>query len=305
MTTTKFKGLIAAPISPMKKNGEIDLARIRDLVNLYHKNEVKGAFICGTTGEGSSLNIEEIKAYAEEWKRVGEGLIKILCVGGDNVQEMQELAAYAGEIELDGISMLSPYYFKPKSEEDLLELCKEVSVAAQSVPFYYYHIPTLSGGYFSMRKFLGLAKDALPDLKGIKFTYNDLYDFFRCRAFENGKYDMFWGTDEVLLSALVAGANGAVGSTYNYAAPLYNQIIKEFEEGNLEEARMLQDKAVKMVELLIEFGGTGATKAFMKIIGLDCGEYRMPVSNPGLHEIKELESKLKNIGFFDFCSTTV
>jgi len=303
MNSSFFFSLIAAPISPMKSNGKINLGRVEDLVKLYQKNGVKGAFICGTTGEGSSLNVDEVKAYAQEWKRVGEDLKIILCVGGDNVQEMQELAAYGGELGLDGISMLSPYYFKPKSEEDLLGLCKEVSAAAPTVPFYYYHIPTLSGGYFSMRKFLGLAKDSIPDLKGIKFTYNDLYDFYRCRAFENGRYEMFWGTDEVLLSALVAGANGAVGSTYNYAAPLYNQIIEAFLEGNWQKARKLQDKAVEMVELLIAYGGTGATKAFMKIIGLDCGEYRAPIANPSLADIKELESKLKEIGFFDFCST--
>ncbi|MEM8888551.1 MAG: dihydrodipicolinate synthase family protein [Bacteroidota bacterium] len=302
MNTSDFYGLIAAPISPMKSNGDIDLGRIQDLVKLYLKNGVKGAFICGTTGEGSSLRVDEVKAYAEEWKRVGGDLRLILCVGGDNVQEMQELAAYGGELKLDGISMLSPYYFKPKSEEDLLGLCQEVSAAAPGVPFYYYHIPTLSGGYFSIRKFLGLAKEELPDLRGIKYTFHDLYDFYRCRAFENGKYEMFWGTDEVLLSALVAGANGAVGSTYNYAAPLYNQIIKAFQEGDWEKALKLQDKAVEMVELLIAYGGTGATKAFMKIIGLDCGEYRAPIVNPSAAEIKELENKLKRIGFFDFCS---
>lgn len=303
MTASNFKGLIAAPISPMKQNGKIDLARIEDLVKLYRKNGVQGAFICGTTGECSSLRIEEVKDYAKEWKRVGEGITQILCVGGDNMQEMQELAAYGAELQVDGISMLSPYYFKPKSEEDLLRLCQEVSGAAPGIPFYYYHIPVLSGAYFSMRKFIGLAQVTLPELTGIKFTFNDLYDFYRCRAFEGGKYEMFWGTDEVLLSALAAGANGAVGSTYNYAAPLYNQIIKAFQEGNWEEARRLQDKAVEMVELLIAYGGTGATKAFMKIIGLDCGEYRSPVSNPGAKEIKELEGKLKQIGFFDFCST--
>lgn len=303
MTATNFKGLIAAPISPMKKNGEIDLERVEDLVKLYRKNGVNGAFICGTTGECSSLRIDEVKDYAKEWKRVGEGITQILCVGGDNIQEMQELAAYGAELEMDGISMLSPYYFKPKSEEDLLRLCQEVSGAAPGIPFYYYHIPVLSGTYFSMRKFIGLAQETLPELKGIKFTFNDLYDFYRCRAFEEGKYEMFWGTDEVLLSALAAGANGAVGSTYNYAAPLYNQIIKAFQNGNLEEARSLQDKAVQMVELLIAYGGTGATKAFMKIIGLDCGEYRAPVSNPSSKEVKELEVQLKKIGFFDFCST--
>lgn len=302
MLASNFKGLIVAPVTPLDSNGNLKLSRIEELVKLYRKNGVKGAFICGTTGEGSSLRLEEIKEVAAEWKRVGEGLEKILFLGGDNLAEMQLLAAYAKELELEGISICSPYYFKPASEEDLIGICQKVVREASDIPFYFYHIPVLSRGFFNMRRFLELADHSLPELKGLKFTNNDLYDFYRCRAFQENKYELFWGTDEVLLSSLIAGANGAVGSTYNYAAPLYNQIIDAYKSGELELARSLQDKAVEMVNLLITYGGTGATKAFMKIIGLDCGEYRAPVSNPNANEIKALEKALKGIGFFDFCS---
>ncbi|OED34858.1 dihydrodipicolinate synthetase [Flavobacteriaceae bacterium (ex Bugula neritina AB1)] len=302
MIAQNFLGLIAAPITPMYKNGDVNYDRIQDLVQLYEKNGVSGAFVCGTTGEGTSLQLEEIKEIASAWARAGGNLKKILSVGGTCLRDMKALAAHAQTIGFEGVSMLCPFYFKPKSEEELLELVKEVSAEAPALDFYYYHIPVLSGAYFSMRKFLELADPQIPNLRGLKFTHNDLYDFYRARAFKKGKFNMLWGSDEVLLSGLVSGANGAVGSTYNYAAPLYKKVIDAFNKGEIEEARHWQDKSVEMVKLLIQYGGTGATKAFMKIIGLDCGNYRLPVLSPSAAEISELESELKKIGFFDYCS---
>lgn len=302
MIAQNFVGLIAAPITPMHKDGEVNYDRIGDLALLYEKNGVSGAFICGTTGEGTSLRLSEIKVCASAWKQAGGNLKKILSVGGTCMADMKELAAHAQDLGFDGVSMLSPFYFKPKSVEELLELAKEVAGAAPQLDFYYYHIPVLSGAFFSMRKFLELADAHIPNLRGLKFTHSDMYDFYRARAYKKGKYNMLWGSDEVLLSALAGGANGAVGSTYNYAAPLYKKVIDAFNKGEIEEARHWQDKSVEMVKLLIQYGGTGATKAFMKIIGLDCGEYRLPVLSPSSAEISELEGELKKIGFFDYCS---
>lgn len=302
MIAQNFLGLIAAPITPMDKDGEINYDRVQDLASLYEKNGVNGAFICGTTGEGTSLRQEEIKEVANAWKEVGGNLKKILCVGGTCLADMKELSAHAQSLGFDGVSMLSPFYFKPKSEEELLELTKEVAGAAPQLDFYYYHIPSMSGAYFSMRKFLEIADAQIPNLRGLKFTHSDLYDFYRCRAYKGGKFNLLWGSDEVLLSALVAGANGAVGSTYNYAAPLYRKVIDAYNKGEMEEARHWQDKSIEMVKLLIQYGGTGATKAFMKIIGLDCGNYRAPVHSPSPAEVSELERKLKEIGFFEYCS---
>ncbi len=73
------------------------------------------------------------------------------------------------------------------------------------------------------------------------------------------------------------GVQGAVGSTYNYAAPLYLQLIKAFDEGDLSLARKLQQMAIDMIRLLGKYGGIATGKAFMKYVGMDCGEFRLPI----------------------------
>lgn len=299
----KLKGLIAAPFTPMDDKGELVLERIDTLARLYEKNGVAGAFICGSTGEGVSLTYEEKKQVMARWgKAKGDRVKTLFMLGGTCLKEMQHLALHARDCGMDGISILCPYYFKPASVAHLVSFCKQVADMVPGLPFYYYHIPSLTGGHFSMASFLALADEQIPSLAGIKFTALDIMDFHRCRMFKDGKYDLLWGVDEALLSGLAAGAEGAVGSTYNYAAPLYNKIFEAFQRKDLVEAEHLQRSSVRMVELLVKYGGTGAGKAFMKLIGLDCGWFRPPVSSPSAEEVQALKRDLEEIGFFDFCS---
>ena len=90
---------------------------------------------------------------------------------------------------------------------------------------------------------------------------------------------MLWGRDECMLSALVLGCRGAVGSTYNYAAPLYHALIDAFNSGDLVLARQLQQKSIDMIALLGKYGGIATGKAFMRYVGMECGEFRLPVKN--------------------------
>ena len=153
-----------------------------------------------------------------------------------------------------------------------------------------------------MLKFLELADMSIPNLAGIKYTHANIMEYHACRRFKDGKYSILWGTDEALLSGLVIGVEGAVGSTYNYAAPLYNELISAFRSGDLKKAERLQFKSVKMVQLLQKYGGIGAGKAFMKIIGVDCGWFRPPVHSPTESVVTALNADLEEMGFFDFCS---
>src|SRR5699024_11871151 len=111
---------------------------------------------------------------------------------------------------------------------------------------------------------------------------------------------ILWGTDEYLLGALAMGAKAGVGSTYNYAAPVYHQLIRHYEAGNMEEARKWQSVSIGIVEILRKYGGMAAGKYFMKYIGLDCGEFRAPVN--GKKDQLQLEADLERIDFARYAS---
>lgn len=278
----KIEGLIAAPFVTLNKSGEVNYDQIPAYYNLLNKNGIAGAFINGSTGEGVSLSQKEKAKITKTWaaqKQKNDELKIINLVGGTSFVECIDAALLSAEVGVDAIAILAPYYFKPASAAPLAEFCAKIAEAVPQMPVYFYHIPVLTGCYVSMFDFLKAAAPIIPNLAGIKYTQEDFMDFQTCLNFENGKYDMLWGRDENLLSALVLGARGGVGSTYNYAAPLYFRLIEAFDKGDLQFAQKLQQMSIDMIRLLGKYGGIATGKAFMKYIGFDCGEFRLPIKN--------------------------
>ncbi|WP_372653029.1 dihydrodipicolinate synthase family protein [Draconibacterium sp.] len=301
---TKIEGLIAAPFSTQDKQGNILYDRIPLYHDLLEKNEVSGAFINGSTGEGVSLTQKERMKIAEYWALAAkQSKLKIInLVGGTSYAECIENARHSEEIGMDAIALLAPYYFKPANAKALVEFCAKVAEAVPQMPVYFYHIPVLTGCNISMYDFLKVASTAIPNLAGIKYTHEDFMDFQSCINFENGKYDMLWGRDENLLSALILGARGGVGSTFNYAAPLYYQLIDAFDNGYFEMARKLQQQSIDMIRLLGKYGGIATGKAYMRYIGFECGEFRLPVKNMSNEAYQEFEKDVQGLQMQDLFS---
>jgi len=278
----EFTGLIAAPFTPMHKDGSLNTNLIPKYYEILERNGAGGAFINGSTGEGASLTMKEKIIQVEIWSscfRKKESVRIINLVGGTCYQECIELAIASKESGVSAIAIVAPYYFKPSDAEILADFCARVGESVPDLPIYFYHIPSLTGVNLPMINLLKNISAKLPNFAGIKFTNEDFMDYQSCLDFENGKYDMLWGRDECLLSALILGAKGFVGSTYNYAAPLYHKLISAFNNNELEEARIMQQKSINMIALLDKFGGIATGKAYMKYIGLDCGKFRLPVRN--------------------------
>lgn len=305
MKIEHLSGLIAAPFTPMHKDGSLHLAVVSNYYELLKTNGVKGAFICGSTGEGVSLTLKEKKQVAEAWAEAVKedpDFKVITLVGGTCVADCIELADHAQATGLFAVAMMAPFYFKPANLDALAETCIAVASSTPGLPFYYYHIPVLTGVNFPMIELLRKLDDRLPNLAGIKYTHEDMMDFLSCLHFSNGKYDMLWGRDETLLSALAIGATGGVGSTYNYAAPLYLELMEDFKNGDLAAARKKQQTSIDMIALLGKYGGIATGKAFMKLVGLDCGEFRLPVKNVTPSQFELLRKDTARINFERFCT---
>jgi N-acetylneuraminate lyase len=296
-------GLIAATHTPMNNDGSINYNMIDKQADSLMANGVNGAFICGTNGEGLLLTIEERMKIAERWMGVaGDDLNIIVHVGHNCLSDCQTLASHAQKIGAKAIAAVGPSYFKPSNADNLVNFCAMIAVSAPLLPFYYYHIPFMSGINIPAIEFLRKGKERIPTLTGIKFTHDNLMDLSLCLAFDNSRYDILFGKDEILLSAMVLGSKGAVGSTYNFAAPLYHIIMTAYQAGELETACAEQYRAVEMISILLKFGGIVAGKAIMKMIGIDCGPVRPPLCNISKEQYDQLYAELSEAGFFTYCS---
>jgi len=275
----KLVGLVVPPFTPMHADGKIDLDRIADLARLYAGYEISGLFVCGSTGESFSLTVAERIQIVERWSEKIDHQMKLMVhVGHNCLESAKTLAQHAMQIGADSISACSPSFFKPATLDELIDFMVEVTGAAPNLPFYYYHIPSVTGVHFPMRLFLEKAAPRIPSLCGIKYTSENLYDLGECLTFQNGRFDLLFGCDEMLLGGLAIGVNGAIGTFYNFTSPLFSAMMHAFAGGQLAEAQRLQGVARKIVELYFRYGGTlGVAKEMMKLTGIDCGPVRLPL----------------------------
>lgn len=275
----ELTGLVAAPHTPMNADGSVNFGAIGKQAERLVVDGVAGAFICGSTGEGQSLSSEERRRVAEQWREaIGTGPLRLIVHAGHNsLEEAKLLAGHARRIGADAVSLMAPSYFKPTTVEDLLDFCAPVAVECAELPFYFYDIPSMTGVSLSMLEFLQKGGSRIPNLAGLKFTSTNFTSLQECLNFEGGRFTILFGCDEMLLAALALGVRGAVGSTYNYCAPLYRKLIAAQAVGDAETARRLQLKSVRLVKVLSSYGLMAAGKAAMNLVGVDCGPVRPPL----------------------------
>ena len=293
----ELTGLVAATLTPIRANGSVDLEPIPRIVDHLQQTGVSGIYICGSTGEGISLTSEERRAVSEAYVAAAKGRLQtVVQVGHNSMREAQALASHAAEIGADAISATAPSYFKIGSIETLVDCMAEIAAGAPETPFYYYHIPALTGASLDMVKFLPAADAKIGNLVGMKYTTPEADQFQACINLQDGRFDVLWGRDEMLLSALAVGTRGAIGSTYNIAAPLYRRIIDAFQAGDLAEAQRLQLLAVEAIRVLLAYPFLAVLKWL-----LGCGVCRMPQGNLTEEQTAAVKTELETLGFFDWC----
>lgn len=296
----RLEGLIAAPFTPMTADGALNTSAIKPYADLLVATGVHGVFICGTTGESASLTTAERKTIAEAWVAAAAGRLRVIVHVGSNCSaEAIELAQHAERCGANAIGAMAPYFFKPQTVEELVAWFTPIA-NSNSLPFYYYNMPAMSGVSVSVASFLEQGSKVMPTLSGVKFTHNNLMEMSQCLMLDNGRFEVLHGYDEILLCGLSLGATAAVGSTYNYAGKVYNQLLEAFRAGDIAAAAKLQQYSVKIVEVIIKHGGgVRGGKAIMKFMGIDCGSCRLPITPFTDAEYTQLKAELDAIDFFN------
>lgn len=295
-------GLVAATHTPFLADGSLNLDIIEKQAEHLLKNRVHYAFIGGTTGESASLTLEERKALAIRWLEVTQGtaLKVIVHVGSNSLHDAAELARQASQLKAHAISALAPNYFKPANAIALAESMAFIAKTAPDLPFYYYEIPSMTGINILPSDFLNEAANRIPNLAGLKYTSNNLMDYQLCLQCHDSRYDIPFGFDEMLLAALGLGAKGTVGSSFNFAAPIYHRVIKAFQSNDLTLASEHQLRSVLLIQMLVKHGYMASAKAVMTMLGVDVGPPRLPFLPLAPESQKTLRQGLEQLGFFDW-----
>ncbi|NXW62158.1 NPL lyase, partial [Eurystomus gularis] len=290
----KLQGLVAAAITPMTPDGQINLSVIRQYVDyLVSEQNVKNVFVNGTTGEGLSLSIQERKQLAEEWVHQGKDKLDhvIIHVGALSLPESQELARHAAAIGASAIAVIAPFFFKPTNKDELIAFLQKVASEAPKVSFYYYHIPPLTGVKIRVEELLDGIKERIPTFQGVKFSDTDLLDLAQCiKKNEREQFEFLYGVDEFCFGFFF-------GSTYNYLGRKTNLMLQAFAKPDLALARKYQFLTGEFLNFVIKLGfGVAQTKAVMTFVsGIPMGPPRLPLVDASEDFIVKAKAKLDSI----------
>jgi len=295
----RLSGVLPATYTPLGRDGRVDFDAIPPFVERLLADGATGLYVCGSTGEGVSLSSHERREVAAAFVQATGGRVPVIVhVGHDSLAEAADLAGHAAEIGATATSAMPPCYFPIRDAAMAVECAAAVAAAAPTLPFYYYHIPAMTGVAIDVVELLKQAGERIPNFAGVKYTAHTLHEFAECAAFDGGRFEMLSGYDEMLLPALAVGARAAIGSTFNAAAPLYRRLMAAFAAGDLAAARTEQLRAVAMIRVLMRFPFHPAMKAVLAMIGPSCGACRPPLPPLTPAEETRLRDALEAIGFF-------
>jgi N-acetylneuraminate lyase len=301
MEMKKYKGLVAAAFTPMHHDLSIAPEKIADVVKYSIRQKFAGLFVVGSTGEFSSLTTEERKIITAEYINAADGNIPIIAhIGSCSVHESILLAEHAVASGADAVCAIAPFYFRPATVRELVNVLKEIGKSCAPTPLFYYHAPACTMVDLPMSDFLKTAIAEIPNFAGIKYTNENLTEYQRCVDI-SAKHQILFGKDEMLLGALAMGATAGIGTTFNFIPKVYNEIIKSFEANDMARAREWQAHSQALVALLVKYGFS-SLKYLMKLAGVDVGPVRLPFPNMSSMEKAAMQYELEKAGLLKYIS---
>jgi N-acetylneuraminate lyase len=269
---------------------------LRKLVDHFVVRKLDGLYLCGSTGEGVFMSVEERELVTETvMSHVKDQMPVIVHVGSTSTLDAARLARHARDLGAAGIStILPPVTFDPRS---VVAHFEAIAAAVPELPF----LPYVFGG---ARDAVSLMRDLLhiPNLAGTKYYGPNMYELSHLIALRNHDWTVMAGMDEQCLFAAMFGAHGSIGSTANVMPGVYQQIYQCYQTGDLMRGLELQKRANQVIDILISFGFTGAFKETLRYLGFDCGKPRLPNLALPEAQCKELQDKLEAVGFAELAA---
>jgi N-acetylneuraminate lyase len=300
-TDNRGMSLITAVFTPFDSGGNLALEVVERQADVVAAWGSPAVFVAGTAGEGASLTMAERMALAERWCEVTTGRLDVIVhVGHTSLGEARTLAAHAESIGARAIAAVAPYFHKPADASALADSLARIAGAAPNLPLTYYHIPGVTGVNIRASDVLLAARDRIPTFAGIKYADGDLADLQRCLELSGDGYEVFVGSAKLVLAALGVGARAAIGSVYNFAAPLYLRMLDHAAAGETKAARECQSLAQSVIDAVSAYGELPGFKALTSLVGVDCGPCRPPLTSPDAAGLARLRAEVERLGFFEY-----
>ena len=271
-----FTGAGVAIVTPFNEDESINYDKLDQLIDYHCNNGTDSIIICGTTGESATMSEKEhmecVKFAIERTK----GRLPIIAGTGSNctrtaIDMSKEAASYGA----DGLLVVTPYYNKA-TQEGLVGHYTAVAKEAKA-PIIMYSVASRTGCNIEPATAARLIKE-VDNIVGIKEASGKISQVAKIMHLTDGKADLYSGNDDQIVPILSLGGKGVISVLSNVAPQETHDICAKFFEGDVKGSLELQLKAIPLIEQLFCEVNPIPVKKAMKLMGMDCGPLRMPLT---------------------------
>ena len=273
MTAPLFKGVITALITPFR-DGKVDEAAFRNLIERQIAGGVHGVVPVGTTGESATVSYEEHKRIVELCVETVAGRARVIAGAGASATDKAiELVRHAKTVGADGVLVVTPYYNRP-SQEGLYAHFAAINEAVQ-IPVVLYNVPGRTG--VDMADTTTARLSELPNIVGIKDATGDLGRISRQRLDCANGFSLISGDDPSWLGYMAHGGHGVISVTSNVMPRAMVDLYEACARGDFETARAVQDRLIGLHKALFLDASPSPTKYVLAKMGLGAEDIRLPL----------------------------
>jgi 4-hydroxy-tetrahydrodipicolinate synthase len=283
-------GVIAAPLTMFKDNGEVDYKETEKYFGFLVEKGINGLFACGTTSEGLSLNVSEHEEIFKLARSIASNKAKVIAnCSNIRIEESRELARIAKKANVDAIATLPPLYYRV-SEKEMIEYISVIVQTVKDLPTYVYNIPSLAVNKVTLNVVSNLLEkhENFFGMKDSSGDFGEITRFIDLRK-KFPKFEIAVGFDRAFFPLLMTGVNGTVSGPAAVFPEPFVKVYSLFKKGNLEEARKAQEKMMEISSVIGEGYDMSALKKALQFRGFGNGKMRLPLME---YEGKNLRDKV-------------
>lgn len=289
-----FKGAGVAIVTPMKDNQDVNYDKLEEMINEQIAAGTDAIVIAGTTGESSTLTMEEhrdvIKAAVEFTKH----RIPVVAGTGSNCTRTAiQLSQEAEEVGVDGLLIVTPYYNKA-TQQGLIGHYSQIADNTKC-PIIMYNVPGRTGCNLLPETVAELFKSK-ENIVGLKEATGNLAQASQTMYLTDGKIDMYSGEDGLVVPLMSIGAIGVISVWSNVAPAKVHQMCDRFFKGDIETARRIQREGLPLVDALFSEVNPIPVKKALNLMGKEAGPLRSPLCEMGEANASKLAEVMKAYG---------
>lgn len=289
----KFEGVMPALITPLNEDESINIGVLHSLIEYLLEKGANGFYVGGYTGEGLALRTEERMVLTEESIKALKGRKPcIIQVASTDFSDAVAIAKHAEKCGADAISATPPLYFQ-YDEDDVYNYYKALADSVHIPVMIYYN---LAAG-FSINADFAARMFEVDNITAIKWTSSNYYEMIRLKDLTHGEMNIINGPDEMLLMGLNAGADGGIGTTYNFILDIIKSVYDNFVKGDIKTAHQEQMRADRIISELLKYKVIPGTKVILEEMGFAVGNAAFPMKRYTDEEKRKLIDGIKKAGF--------